>query len=340
MVLFLFALGSLVLLIPLIYILPLGFTTKGIHVIVITSTSVAMLSLLAKITFDWWQSMLLLILLVVLSVYVIHHRFSSLIYEAHKTDTIGDLSFNSHVTEQQLIKDSQEINELAKEIAAVDEIVDESLHLDREQFASEQAEKIPLDDEPEDLAFIYDRDEEITALIDDLDKIDAINDVDAFDGIDKIDAINDVDALDGIDKINAIYDIDAINSIDEIGTIDVIDKMDEMSIVDQTDTIDPVDEVKIAELADEVELYEQQPESSTIESDYLAEIEKMLNDDHEDDLEVIEPMTQSVAKTAVGLDDDDTITPFDYDDHPTNFYTMTDEVDNEDEQITKESKLK
>lgn len=77
---YIFGLLSLIILFPIVYILPLGFTKKGKNTVVIVSIFIAALSLLSGTIFEWWQSSLLLFLLVIASVYIIHKRFSDVIY--------------------------------------------------------------------------------------------------------------------------------------------------------------------------------------------------------------------------------------------------------------------
>lgn len=99
---FIFGLCSLVILIPLIYILPLGFSKKGKHIIVITTIFIASLSLLANMTLGWWQSVAVLFVLVIATVYFIHHKFAEMMYEESSKSHVenGETFLRPEVDEQ------------------------------------------------------------------------------------------------------------------------------------------------------------------------------------------------------------------------------------------------
>lgn len=85
MIVFIFALCSLIILIPILFILPLRFTKKGKLLIVLITIVISLVSLFTNMVVDWWQSMLLLALLVIVSAYVLYTRFHAVIYEAESS---------------------------------------------------------------------------------------------------------------------------------------------------------------------------------------------------------------------------------------------------------------
>ncbi|KQL20687.1 hypothetical protein [Cytobacillus solani] len=76
----LLAVISLVILVPIIYFLPLGLSSKGKILVIIISFFLANLGLLAQLSFPLWQTSLILLLLVFLSSIVIDSRLRKIIY--------------------------------------------------------------------------------------------------------------------------------------------------------------------------------------------------------------------------------------------------------------------
>ncbi|KOP83611.1 hypothetical protein AMS60_14605 [Bacillus sp. FJAT-21945] len=76
----LLAVISLVILVPIIYFLPLGLSSKGKILVIIISFFLANLGLLAQLSFPLWQTSLVLLVLVFLSSIVIDSRLRKIIY--------------------------------------------------------------------------------------------------------------------------------------------------------------------------------------------------------------------------------------------------------------------
>ncbi|MFC0415871.1 hypothetical protein ACFFHH_10385 [Cytobacillus solani] len=76
----LLAVISLVILVPIIYFLPLGLSSKGKILVIIISFFLANLGLLAQLSFPLWQTSLVLLVLVFLSSIVIDSRLKKVIY--------------------------------------------------------------------------------------------------------------------------------------------------------------------------------------------------------------------------------------------------------------------
>ncbi|TCJ02440.1 hypothetical protein [Cytobacillus praedii] len=71
---------SLVILVPIIYFLPLGLSSKGKIVVTFVSFFLAIIGLLAQLSFPLWQTSLVLLVLVFLSSIVIDSRLRKIIY--------------------------------------------------------------------------------------------------------------------------------------------------------------------------------------------------------------------------------------------------------------------
>jgi hypothetical protein len=73
---------SLIVLVPIIYYLPLGFTNKGKLVIVLAAFIFANLGMLARNTFPLWQIGLIILLILILTVYILDKRLSQFIFSS------------------------------------------------------------------------------------------------------------------------------------------------------------------------------------------------------------------------------------------------------------------
>ena len=71
---------SLVILVPIIYFLPLGLSSKGKILVTFVSFFLAIIGLLAQLSFPLWQTSLVLLVLVLLSSIVIDSRLRKIIY--------------------------------------------------------------------------------------------------------------------------------------------------------------------------------------------------------------------------------------------------------------------
>ncbi|MED3549167.1 hypothetical protein [Cytobacillus praedii] len=71
---------SLVILVPIIYFLPLGLSSKGKILVTFVSFFLAIIGLLAQLSFPLWQTSLVLLVLVFLSSIVIDSRLRKIIY--------------------------------------------------------------------------------------------------------------------------------------------------------------------------------------------------------------------------------------------------------------------
>lgn len=88
---------SLIVLVPIIYFLPLGLTNKGKGLITLVAFLMANLGILAQNTFTLWQTGLILLLLIILTVYIFDKRLNSFIFsKAVEKEPIADLLSESN----------------------------------------------------------------------------------------------------------------------------------------------------------------------------------------------------------------------------------------------------
>jgi hypothetical protein len=74
------AVGSMLLTLILVFLVPLGLTKKGKVVVVLISFLLALIGLTATTVFSLWQTSLLLIVLIAFTTYLLYTRFKSLLY--------------------------------------------------------------------------------------------------------------------------------------------------------------------------------------------------------------------------------------------------------------------
>lgn len=77
------ALVSLVILVPIIYFLPLGLKVGGKIILIVLSFCIANIGILAKNNFPLWQSVLLVLLLLILVSYILDKRLGKALYLAN-----------------------------------------------------------------------------------------------------------------------------------------------------------------------------------------------------------------------------------------------------------------
>jgi hypothetical protein len=82
---FLWVLGSLVILVPIIYFLPLGLSLRGKGVVIVIAGLLGIAGLSANAVFPLWETLLLLFILIVLVGYILDKRLNSLLYASANT---------------------------------------------------------------------------------------------------------------------------------------------------------------------------------------------------------------------------------------------------------------
>ncbi|MFE8696893.1 hypothetical protein ACFYKT_11165 [Cytobacillus sp. FJAT-53684] len=94
---YLLAFASLILVVPLVYFLPLGLTKKGKLLIIAVSFLLALIGLSGNAIFDWWQSVLLIFSLVVLSSYLLDKKMKHLILIDQEEGTKSSFDTPAHL---------------------------------------------------------------------------------------------------------------------------------------------------------------------------------------------------------------------------------------------------
>lgn len=90
---YIFALISLLLLIPIIYFLPLGMTLKGKMITIAASLLFALMGVAAQASFLWWQIILLMLALVLAAAYFMGSRMPNALFSADSAAETAEDSF-------------------------------------------------------------------------------------------------------------------------------------------------------------------------------------------------------------------------------------------------------
>lgn len=147
---YLFALLSLILLLPLVMFLNIGFSKKGRLLIMTSSLFIAALGLLVQMSYPLWQIVLLILLLIAVLTYLFNNRLEGIVFE---TDT--EIEYMNE-REQLLIIEEDEleyqtfIKHQAKEkpsvLAEEDKVLNVTTKtvLGDESFEGEKEEETPL----------------------------------------------------------------------------------------------------------------------------------------------------------------------------------------------------
>lgn len=90
---YIFALISLLLLIPIVYFLPLGMTLKGKIITISASLLFALMGVAAQASFLWWQIILLMLALVLAAAYFMGSRMPNALFSADTAAETAEDSF-------------------------------------------------------------------------------------------------------------------------------------------------------------------------------------------------------------------------------------------------------
>ncbi|MBE4908158.1 hypothetical protein IMZ08_08835 [Bacillus luteolus] len=133
----LFAFLALILLIPLLYFLPLGFKKQGKLIIVGISLLLALFGLLANTVFNLWQTSLLLLVFALAATYLIEKRLSTLIFADKGSSRLEE---EVEVSNDHVVSSSEEETE---------GIINEEKEVEAEKFSA-TSETLLLKDANED----------------------------------------------------------------------------------------------------------------------------------------------------------------------------------------------
>ena len=109
-----FALVSLILLVPILIILPLGLKARGKFTVIAVSFLIAIIGLLANNTFLLWQSGLMVVLLAFLVAYILDKRLGNTIFRTYYTEKKVSMAENKAVIESraELVETEQALPEI------------------------------------------------------------------------------------------------------------------------------------------------------------------------------------------------------------------------------------
>jgi hypothetical protein len=134
-----FTFVALIIMIPFLFMLPLGLSRRGKIVALVVSLLLSLLAVIAKSVFPLWQLGLLLLLLAMAMTYLLDRQFGHVLYAAATEEEDEDDSFLFHV--------QNETNEAAEEQAVVHEHDDVILPMESMVSVDEQPSLVPLEEE-------------------------------------------------------------------------------------------------------------------------------------------------------------------------------------------------
>lgn len=123
---YLFALASLIILVPLLYILPIGFSKKGKFIIITTSFLLATLGLLANMIFVWWQIALLILTLVILSSFLLEKKIHHLLFVEQVDGTVKSDATSDYLPEENLQDNLNKVDDQNK-LSVESEVLEEKV---------------------------------------------------------------------------------------------------------------------------------------------------------------------------------------------------------------------
>ncbi|MED4037475.1 hypothetical protein [Niallia taxi] len=86
MISYVLALFSLILIVPIVYFLPLGFTKKGKWWIIGAALFTSVCGLLTQKVFEWWQTVLFMLLFLIIFTYLFIKKSSEMMFEAENDE--------------------------------------------------------------------------------------------------------------------------------------------------------------------------------------------------------------------------------------------------------------
>lgn len=101
-----FTVTALIILIPLLYFLPLGFKKQGKLIIIASSLCLALIGLLANTVFELWQTSLLLLLFALAATYLIEKKLSSFVFADTSTEEVKTVEDDAYSSDNKQSLDS------------------------------------------------------------------------------------------------------------------------------------------------------------------------------------------------------------------------------------------
>jgi hypothetical protein len=286
---YIFALLSVLFLLPFILFLKIGYSKKGKIIILSCSLLIAMLTLLAQINYPFWQVVLISVFLVIIMSYVLYERYERVIFKTNNNKFTNNINQNINVRkevdeslfnfdEESSLDDYKDLKEeqvfikeeLEEQPQNTLEPIVEMNFINMEQhdnndfieeieindYPIETTELIPLTFENKLEAKLEDNIEE-TYLDDNeikLNEIDVINEIDAK----KLSGMDEIDKIDITDEAEMTY-------LEEIDMTDIPDNQSHPNeeVIPISKKVDP----KIKK------------EAPMKRENYLSEIERLLEED-------------------------------------------------------------
>ncbi|MGX6442936.1 hypothetical protein ACWM35_06850 [Neobacillus sp. K501] len=183
---FLWAIGSLLILVPIIYFLPLGITLRGKWLVIIISFILGLTGLLAKTIFPLWKTILMLLLLMGIVVYFIEKKLGTVLFLSETHIPGNEKEFDSYeeeiedweISEKQVEKSStkEELEvlpendlEIDKDESFIEPIFEPALPVASTSVEKENEQLVDWD---EDISFIQDRNQLLEDQVNSFEEID------------------------------------------------------------------------------------------------------------------------------------------------------------------------
>lgn len=144
---YLFALASLLFVVPIVYLLPLGLSKKGKLIVICVPFALSLLGISANSLFEWWKLALLVFILVILSSYLLDRKMKDIFLVSENEDTKSRLEPSATFFEKGSVKEVNVIEELAQANPIEEEtneyFVEEILEINLEKEENDEVELSP-----------------------------------------------------------------------------------------------------------------------------------------------------------------------------------------------------
>lgn len=141
---YLFALASLLFVVPIVYLLPLGLSKKGKLIVICVPFALSLLGISANSLFEWWKLALLVFILVILSSYLLDRKMKDIFLVSENEDTKSRLEPSATFFEKGSVKEVNVIEELAQANPIEEEtneyFVEEILEINLEKEENDEVE--------------------------------------------------------------------------------------------------------------------------------------------------------------------------------------------------------
>lgn len=278
---FIASIVTLIILIPIVYFLPIGVTTKGKGILIVVAFIFAHIGLLSKQNYPLWQVALLLLLLSTLTVFIMDKRFGKHLYvdkKAAEKNPLNEIDFsskNEFEWEEEMIK-VDVVEKIAEEQASIQvlekELLEEELPvIDKPLLVKANDEEQP--DLGEEISFLNEREE---LLIDELTVEEQLDEEKPEQSLEEIDLhyMSDIEQL-LAEETAAPNDL-TVNEYEELD----IDRVAEETLVDDWEELLAVDlnetapEVLINDDS-EITIEEDEQETLTLDEEEVLPLEEV-----------------------------------------------------------------